>query len=367
MPLRCVDGEAELAAYKMTDPEWDELRQKNSRFKHLKMHCCDAGVTLKTSSLGTKFFAHLRKGECVTQPETAEHLFAKSLVASALSGTEWNARTEVSGETSEGERWVADVLAEKGEKRVAIEIQWSPQSLEETKRRQARYKQSRVRGLWLLRRPTQLLIEQETPAFLLVVDVKEKRAIVKLPSDRFFGLLNTDAKLASDEFWSQEVELHTFVKGALNGALKWAPGLNEVIPVELEVAYQQCWKCQKSTTIVFSVLFRVDLVYPGARRVAVRLSQFDSPIEKKLLADALAGVDLRAHGIGQIKDRYSRSVGEAYLSNGCVHCDALQGAFYEHEAEFSEQRVPASSCRMAESLFEDVSRIGSAEYWWFDQ
>ena len=33
-----------------------------------------------------------------------------------------------------------------------------------------------------------------------------------------------------------------------------------------------------------------------------------------------------------IRPRYSRTASNAYLSNGCQHCDAIQGAFYIDDA-----------------------------------
>ncbi|MBK9340609.1 MAG: hypothetical protein IPN04_08360 [Rhodoferax sp.] len=154
------------------------------------MHCCGSRVVLKKSSLGTQFFAHSKKGVCITAPESVEHLFAKSQVATSLIGTDWSARTEVTGKSPMGEQWIADVLLNAGSKKVAIEIQWSPQDQEETQRRQKRYKDSGIRGLWLFRKPTNLLSEKHTPTFLLEVDIATKLAKVKLQSD-FFPLLPT--------------------------------------------------------------------------------------------------------------------------------------------------------------------------------
>jgi hypothetical protein len=42
-----------------------------------------------------------------------------------------------------------------------------------------------------------------------------------------------------------------------------------------------------------------------------------------LLDPALA----KHHQVDAVKNRYSRTVGYEYMSNGCVHCDALLGAF----------------------------------------
>lgn len=40
------------------------------------------------------------------------------------------------------------------------------------------------------------------------------------------------------------------------------------------------------------------------------------------------------HGIGLIKPRYSRMEGQTYLSSGCIHRDALQGRFFDHEVAY---------------------------------
>lgn len=118
------------------------------------------------STRGTRFFAHRTRGTCTSSPETWAHLLAKDVIAKAAEAVGWEATTEEPGETPAGGNWIADVICQRsGENgRVAVEVQWSAQSIDETRHRQARYKESRVRGLWLLRRGD-LPIERETPAF----------------------------------------------------------------------------------------------------------------------------------------------------------------------------------------------------------
>jgi Competence protein CoiA-like family len=154
MPLRCVDPTGKsVHSFNLSDDAWQALKLANTNARHLRMPCCNSPVLLKQSHLGTRFFAHMRRGDCATGPETAEHLELKTIVVEAVRSHGWTTQTEVTGLAPDGEQWRADVLAQKGNTRVAVEIQWSRQTNDETLRRQERYKQCGIRGLWLLRQP----------------------------------------------------------------------------------------------------------------------------------------------------------------------------------------------------------------------
>jgi competence protein CoiA len=149
MPLRCIDEHQNgVHAFDLSEEAWHSLAERNKRERHLRMPCCAAEVALKRSKLGTRFFAHKAVGKCVTAPETEHHLRLKQLAVEAARSQGWDAKTEVSGLTPSDELWRADVLAVKGNAKVAVEIQWSNQTVDETLRRQERYRLSGVRGLW---------------------------------------------------------------------------------------------------------------------------------------------------------------------------------------------------------------------------
>lgn len=154
----------------MLDAEqWAELK-RTYRGLNLHMPCCGVGAIPKTSTLGNYFFAHARRGECATAPESAEHLYCKTLIARAAVEAGWTVTTERPGVSPDGEEWVADVFCEKETGQFALEVQLSPQTDEETIRRQLRYKASGVRGAWFFgaraRREPQPL-GRSTPTFTM--------------------------------------------------------------------------------------------------------------------------------------------------------------------------------------------------------
>src|SRR5262249_40274425 len=143
--------------------QWQALKQQNRATRHLAMPCCVSQVVLKKSLRGIQFFAHKARGACSTAPETEDHLRLKQMAVEAARANGWDAATEVAGTTPSGEKWRADVLAQKGQHKVAVEIQWSNQSNEETLRRQKRYALSGIRCLWLFRQ-SRFPITSDLPA-----------------------------------------------------------------------------------------------------------------------------------------------------------------------------------------------------------
>ena len=146
MAFSCVKNDKTIYSFEYSLKEWIALKEdENSVFQ---MTCCGSRAILKTSKLGTQFFAHKVKSKtnnCNTGGETPEHIHIKYLVSKKLFECGWSVEVEKRGISSLGDGWIADIYAEKDKFKIAIEVQWSRQSFAETRRRQQIYKDSGIR------------------------------------------------------------------------------------------------------------------------------------------------------------------------------------------------------------------------------
>ncbi|WP_457089918.1 competence protein CoiA [Microvirga sp. P5_D2] len=327
MPIRCVDPTGQsIQSFDLSENEWQTLEFENKKSRHLRMPCCSVHVTLKRSRLGTRFFAHKIIGSCATAPETEEHLHLKQMAVMAARAHGWTAQTEATGITPEGEEWRADVLATKGKHRVAVEIQWSGQTNDDTMRRQKQYKDSDVRGLWLLRQPG-FPVTRDLPAACIGGSLKEGFQAL-IPTHPYMNARDRN----TPDRWHQIVPMEQFLNAAFSKRLRFGKPQPEVeeavdpnivnVTVTVHTGVLDCWhsSCGAKTRIVtFINIMPDDLQF--------RVSNLDSEILRFVL-DQLPS-DL---GIGRIKPRHSKTVDQTYMSNGCVRCDRLIGEHYEHDA-----------------------------------
>lgn len=369
MPLKCLRGECEVYAFNVnTNEAWDALRKSNTAAKDLRMPCCAAAVVLRTSKLGTRHFAHARRGPCTTAPETAEHLLAKMAIIEGIRMTDWAALPEQSGCTPEGADWRADVMAVKGQAKVAIEVQWSRQCTDETLRRQERYTAAGVRGLWLFRQ-ADFPLGKGTPAFRLLFDAETKDFRVALPSPYYhpdYIGRNKD----EPHYWQQMINLPRFVEGVLTKRLRFAPALGQRMPMDVEAAPTKCWRCHKKTRIITGLVFAASKVLPGHPDIPSTIYEFEDsfPDGVRTLMALLPSALLRSHGIGAIKPRYSKTERRAYISNGCVHCDALQGRFFDHDVAHEGEYVFKVEAEFkAEWGRHEGHEDSNIFRWWFDE
>lgn len=310
MPLRAnLDG-MDIFAFEYNEESWGKLKA-TYRSCDLIMPCCDSKAVPKKSKLGQYFFAHSRKGECKTSSETAEHIFLKSLIAKQALELGWKVETEKPGQTPTLERWIADVFCSKGKANLAFEVQWSHQTIDEFERRQEKYRESNVRAAWLYKLKgnkeyfwDELPYSHETPVF----GMKYRKGTKDLYIPQF------------------DVDVDQFISGVLSGNLQWSPKEGEELLAKVIPHSEPCWKCKKTTTMVLGVSFY------NKQGVNVALEVFGDSWIPKFLREHIGNDKLRVHGVGTIKPRSSKTRNDRYLSNGCVHCDAIMGNFFVSEA-----------------------------------
>jgi Competence protein CoiA-like family len=348
---------------------WKALRDTNAQQRHLTMPCCRAAVTLKTSRLGTQFFAHVRGvGGCDAKPESREHLLAKEGIARAAVSAHWEALTEARDNTMPC-RWIADVLCTKitSRARIAFEVQWTRQSSEETQRRQLAYRSAGIWCLWLMRQQD-LIVSQETPAFRLALEKETNALEVWLPAEPYCATASTRSRFAEGD-WGQRVSLHEFIRGALNGALKFDPLANRDVDVSIALASANCFKCKEPIRIVQNLTVQGNRTCPGIGTFSFSLAELEEGLghEESWIAQEIPPARLQPYGVGPITRRFSHTMQERYLSNGCIHCGALQGRMYEADV-YDETPIELDArITLTEPLLSACYFSQGVRRWWFDE
>lgn len=157
MPLSATVHSELVCAPLMSDDDWNRLRGER-----VELQPCGHPGFPRVSALGTRHFVHTRDSDC-HPGESPEHLHLKAVVARAVAHAGWTPGTEVPGPG-----FVADVLATRGDTRVAIEVQRSKQVLRQYRQRQDTYSAAGVRAVWLVRNvPAGHLAGPDLPLFLV--------------------------------------------------------------------------------------------------------------------------------------------------------------------------------------------------------
>ena len=321
----------EIFSFMLNDEQWDRLKYK---YKNLSMHmpCCQTRAIPKKSKLGTQYFAHHPSSTCsIPTGESREHQFCKYLILKYLYENGWTVTPEFRGQTPSGEIWIADIYAEKNKAKIAIEIQWSPQNIEETKRRQEKYIASGIRTVWFMRTTPKnkwdVLDYQsyELPVFSIWLNREHHQLIT---SGAFYNW---------DESDLVEIEFINFFKALMSGNVQYSLKPNAARSLQFAMNTIQCWKCKKTTNTIMEVNYFI----PHAKGFT-KIYRLDIEDLSHEHIDILNHPKLiTSYQYGPIKKRFSKTRGEAYLSNGCVHCDALQGAFFARH-EYDPQNMKYS-------------------------
>lgn len=367
MSFKCQSGDQELLSIDFDAQGWEDLRARNRKNRTLKMTCCGADVTLRQTKLGTQYFAHAKKGSCLAGPDPAEVLLAREMIAKTVRRAGWSISVEAAGTSTGEEEWTVDVLASReGGKPVAFKVQWGRLPLDEVSRYQAVFHAAGIRTLWLMRQQS-IPVEKAAPAFRLSHDFDANICVVSLPGPHYHPAFATGKNSDGPNYWRQHIELGRFVEGALGGKLRFAPQVGRTLPLDVCAAYTECWRCKKTTGLVIDLCFAASRVLQDAADVTAKIYDFDDEGRgAALLMSTLPAALLAPHGIGPIKPRYSRMEGQPYLSNGCIHCDALQGRFFDHEVAYDAHPIFSIDVLFDDQWVSHLEDREAIDKWWFD-
>jgi competence protein CoiA len=197
------------------------------------------------------------------------------------------------------------VLASRGAARVAVEIQWSPQTPDDTMRRQERYFASGIRCLWLFRQGSFPISES-------------------LPAARILGNLEAGFRASLPEIFErrrQQLPMREFLVAAFGKRLRFGLPLGAEARFTVRVARLACWRCRAWTQILKEVE-----VTAGPHQVSLSVPDLG---KYGGLWDTVRAQLPSSFPSGTIHRRYSKTEQREYLSNGCSHCGALIGEHLE--------------------------------------
>ena len=242
-------------------------------------------------------------------------------------------------------QWSADVVVEHGTYKVAFNVCKSPRKVELT------YKamhEERVCGCWLLLPSKNSSYQQPNlPCFNLVFHAEKK-------------LVYLNSKF--DDSSSNLLDLFEFLHFLIDGKIRFAEQV-EINKAELSFYKNKCWKCHRENDVYFvSRLFSQEgVVVDGQHLTMYENITFNPSIIiglKKYIKEHPSETFI----MGEIKQRYSKTVGEAYLSFGCVQCDSIFGNFYLQEEMMELIYCPDSLHKVIITLDNPIKVLANCWY-----
>ena len=225
-----------------------------------------------------------------------------------------------------GSDWCADVLASKGTTKIAFEVQWSRQTLEETLARQERYTRDGVRGCWFFKIPSKdYNPRRDLPLFLISF----------VPDGGFFVSVG-----------GRSAPLGSFITDLLARKVKFCHKIRMKKRQKVRIVFIpiNCWKCKKASHIYYldngfvsNCGVEQELNYTGMADREIDengLMEWHDTISLAMRPEVVAevrrylqtpsGKDLL---VGAIKLRYSCTIRQKYMSLvaiGAMHSSVIR-------------------------------------------
>jgi len=355
MPIRAIVNNEQVVAPDLTDEEWGQLKvDLKKKVKSLVMHCCGVPGHPRISKLGNKHFAHNRRGDCDWPTESKEHILAKTEIYIACQQAGIEAIPEFVGPD-----WIADVYIPRENRNIAIEIQWSTQSLEKTLERQERYEKDNVRGIWFFQKvPKDYVSTVEAPAGIRLnneqlIRLQSHNDLKKLP---LFQLELTEEQEFVVNLYGRKIPLKEFVPALINRKMKICRVARSVpkVPIEIVFSPMECWRCGNVQHCYF-----VEVDYHSTCGLRWGGGSAFDPAVINLVRSYQQTDEGKALKIGEIKERNSKTQKRSYMSFGCPECDAIVGNRFldEVRAEYVYDRDKATAVLKTEIELDDESRV----------
>lgn len=322
--------------------QWNELKTQ-ARAQTIQVTLpCGAPAVMKTSSLGTAFFAHAPGRSDGCAPEGREHLLVKAAVIRAAAAAGWSATPEFAQD-----RWRADVMLERDRRRVAVEVQWSSQTPQLYAQRTQAYRDSDVPVVWLARlaardRRGWSPWWRDLPIVPMTVDVAAAAIALHpvwtddYPLER--GATDNGPR-------SPEATIEDLIEVLTAGMIWRAHPTDRERDQSLTTVHPvRCYQCDQWLAVWVSGRRRRRWCACGPHDVdeldqAPLWNSSRPEASPHVQSVARAAIARRRWSAALIQQRSSRTAGTTYQAFVCPHCYALLGDF--HLAQEIDQDAPA--------------------------
>ncbi len=226
--------------------------------------------------------------------------------------------------------WKADVVVDYEKYKVAFNIGKCPVKVAETY--QAMRKE-RVCGCWL------------------ILDSKRTSYTYdELPCFPMYDDIDNEVKVVLANVWDEEktLLLSDFISSIIRGKIRYVSSTS-IKYVDVRFYKKHCWKCNRE----FDAYFVYKTISESGIEIAGGIDSLDPKLVKGIQR-FIRNHPERKIVLGQIKQRFSQTVEDSYMSFGCPHCDSIYGAHYQN-ADYMEliyyvEELPSAIIELDESI-----------------
>jgi hypothetical protein len=158
------------------------------------------------------------------------------------------------------------------------------------------------------------------------------------------------------ERWHQILPMRALLDAAFSKRLQFGLQLGTDAIISVRAGSLSCWSCGADTRI----LTGIDVAF-GPNELGFTIPEIGDHTEllDSVLSRLPGGLE-----IGSIKPRFSKTQRRSYVSNGCLHCNALIGEYHEYKAWDEQETVFAFSLQVSKQWKSAIeSHCGYEKTW----